>query len=143
MVDDLLLCLELNVAGRVADERGAVLGHEVGYCIRFDDCTDPQATRIKVQKKRGDLRLIVASATLDAEKFRDFFNQNDTGDPSKDTSVILTVEGRTFPVDIFYIQSPVPDYVKSTVETAMKIHQMESDGDILAFLTGQDMTLAN
>uniref|UniRef100_A0A8B9FYI1 Probable ATP-dependent RNA helicase DHX35 n=1 Tax=Amazona collaria TaxID=241587 RepID=A0A8B9FYI1_9PSIT len=172
----------VSIAGRVADERGAVLGHEVGYCIRFDDCTDSQATRIKfltdgmlvremmadplltrysvlmldeahertlytdiaigllrkIQKKRGDLRLIVASATLDAEKFKNFFNQNDTGDPSKDTSVILTVEGRTFPVDIFYIQSPVPDYVKSTVETAMKIHQMENDGDILAFLTGQE-----
>ncbi|XP_062466073.1 probable ATP-dependent RNA helicase DHX35 isoform X3 [Pezoporus occidentalis] len=172
----------VSIASRVADERGAVLGHEVGYCIRFDDCTDPQATRIKfltdgmlvremmadplltrysvlmldeahertlytdiaigllrkIQKKRGDLRLIVASATLDAEKFKNFFNQNDTGDPSKDTSVILTVEGRTFPVDIFYIQSPVPDYVKSTVETAMKIHQMENDGDILAFLTGQE-----
>ncbi|KAM4832759.1 putative ATP-dependent RNA helicase DHX35 isoform X3 [Urocitellus parryii] len=101
----------VTVAGRVAEERGAVLGHEVGYCIRFDDCTDPLATRIKfltdgmlvremmvdplltkysvimldeahertlytdiaigllkkIQKKRGDLRLIVASATLDAE----------------------------------------------------------------------------
>uniref|UniRef100_A0A8B9TYY3 RNA helicase n=1 Tax=Anas zonorhyncha TaxID=75864 RepID=A0A8B9TYY3_9AVES len=75
---------------------------------------------------------------MSSNKFRDFFNQNDTGDPSKDTSVILTVEGRTFPVDIFYLQSPVPDYVKSTVETAMKIHQMENDGDILAFLTGQE-----
>lgn len=38
-----------KVAGRVAEERGAVLGHEVGYCIRFDDCTDPLATRIKVK----------------------------------------------------------------------------------------------
>ncbi|XP_037771510.1 probable ATP-dependent RNA helicase DHX35 isoform X3 [Chelonia mydas] len=177
----------VSVAGRVAEERGAVLGHEVGYCIRFDDCTDPQATRIKfltdgmlvremmadplltrysvlmldeahertlytdiaigllkkIQKKRGELRVIVASATLDAEKFRDFFNQNETNDPSKDTSMILTVEGRTFPVDIFYIQSPVPDYVKSTVETVMKIHQSESDGDILAFLTGQVIVATN
>lgn len=52
--------------------------------------------------------------------------------------MILTVEGRTFPVDIFYLQSPVPDYIKSTVETVVKIHQTEADGDILAFLTGQE-----
>ncbi|XP_078508280.1 putative ATP-dependent RNA helicase DHX35 isoform X1 [Lissotriton helveticus] len=172
----------VSVAGRVAEERGAVLGHEVGYCIRFDDCTDPYATRIKfltdgmlvremmadpllkkysvlmldeahertlytdiaigllkkIQKKRGDLRLIVTSATLDAEKFKDFFNQNESCDPSLDTCTILTVEGRTFPVDVFHTQSPVPDYMKSTVETVMKIHQTEKDGDILAFLTGQE-----
>uniref|UniRef100_A0A8C9QAW3 DEAH-box helicase 35 n=1 Tax=Spermophilus dauricus TaxID=99837 RepID=A0A8C9QAW3_SPEDA len=160
-----------EVAGRVAEERGAVLGHEVGYCIRFDDCTDPLATRIKVkemmvdplltkysvimldeahertlytdiaigllkkiQKKRGDLRLIVASATLDAEVKA----SSSLLDPTRDTCVILTVEGRTFPVDIFYLQSPVPDYIKSTVETVVKIHQTEGDGDILAFLTGQE-----
>ena len=38
------------------------------------------------------------------QKFRDFFNHNDTSDPTRDTCVILTVEGRTFPVDIFYLQ---------------------------------------
>lgn len=38
---------------------------------------------------------------------------------------------------LFFPNSPVPDYVKSTVETVMKIHQTEGDGDILAFLTGQ------
>lgn len=37
--------------------------------------------------------------------------------------------------------SPVPDYIKSTVETVMKIHQTEGDGDILAFLTGQVIPL--
>lgn len=29
----------ITVAKRVAEERGAVLGDEVGYCVRFDDCT--------------------------------------------------------------------------------------------------------
>lgn len=31
----------ITVAKRVAEERGAVLGEEVGYCVRFDDCTSP------------------------------------------------------------------------------------------------------
>lgn len=35
----------------------------------------------KIQKKRPDLRVVVASATLDAEKFREFFNQNESDDP--------------------------------------------------------------
>jgi ATP-dependent RNA helicase DHX8/PRP22 len=31
----------LSIAKRVADEVGCKLGQEVGYCIRFDDCTSP------------------------------------------------------------------------------------------------------
>lgn len=34
---------------RVAEEKGTLIGHEVGYRIRFDDCTDPQKTAIKVR----------------------------------------------------------------------------------------------
>ena len=33
---------------RVAEEMGTFVGQDVGYSIRFDDCTDPSRTRIKV-----------------------------------------------------------------------------------------------
>jgi ATP-dependent RNA helicase DDX35 len=92
----------------------------------------------KILKKRPDLKLIVSSATLDAEMFRDFFNLNSSSDSKKDTAAILTVEGRMFPVDIYYSYYPVPDYVKSTVSTIWAIHTDERPGDILAFLTGQE-----
>ena len=38
-----------SLAQRVADEVGCVLGHTVGYAIRFDERFDPNATRIKVR----------------------------------------------------------------------------------------------
>jgi ATP-dependent RNA helicase DDX35 len=41
---------------RVAEEKGTLIGQEVGYRIRFDDCTDPQKTAIKVK----NIRYIIA-----------------------------------------------------------------------------------
>ena len=38
--------------------------------------------------------------------------------------------------DDFYC-SPVPDYVRVTIDTVVAIHKDEPQGDILAFLTGQ------
>jgi len=172
----------ITVASRVAEERGAVLGDEVGFAVRFDNRCDPMSTRLKfvtdglliremmsdpllsrysvimldeaherslctdiviglikkIQRRRPELRVVVASATLDAEKVRDFFNTNVTGDPSKDDVAILSVEGRMFPIDIFYALDPVPDFVQATIDTIKKIHHHEPAGDILAFLTGQD-----
>ena len=49
-------------------------------------------------KKRPELRLVVSSATLDAEEFFKFFNTNESGDPQKDTASILSVEGRMYHV---------------------------------------------
>lgn len=55
-------------------------------------------------QKRRDLRLIIASATMDAKEIQTFFNSNNTGDKKKDTSVILSVHGRQFPVDVHYLK---------------------------------------
>ena len=102
----------MSVAKRVSEEMDVVLGQEVGYSIRFEDCTsnrtklkyltdgmllreamnDPLLERYSVViideahertlntdvlfgllkeilKNRPDLKLVVMSATLDAEKF--------------------------------------------------------------------------
>ena len=92
----------------------------------------------KIKKKRKDLRIIVSSATLDAEMFRDFFNTNITNDSSKDNAAILSVKGTSYPVDIHFTLSPVADYLKATIDTVMGIHKEGGPGDVLAFVTGQD-----
>merc|ERR1719220_859969 len=91
----------------------------------------------KILKRRRDLKLIISSATVDAEYIRDFFNRGK--DNSKTGSAtILSVEGRNYNVDIFYLDSPCADYVKGCVDTAIKIHEKEPPGDILIFLTGME-----
>ncbi|PAV67914.1 hypothetical protein WR25_21939 isoform A [Diploscapter pachys] len=92
----------------------------------------------KVMHVRNDLRIIVSSATLDAELFKDFFELNETSNPDRDTAIILSVEGRTHPVAIFHTKTSVPNYVQATVEAIVEIHKREMIGDILCFLTGQD-----
>ena len=92
----------------------------------------------KILRKRRDLRLIISSATVDAEYVRDFFNTNTTKDFSKDTAVIMSIEGSNFSVDNFYLTDPCPNYVQSCVDTALKLHEVEPPGDILIFLTGMD-----
>ena len=79
-------------------------------------------------KRRPNLRLIVTSATLDAEKFSVcFFNCN-----------IFTIPGRTFPVEILYSKQPESDYLDASLLTVLHIHLTEPEGDILLFLTGQE-----
>lgn len=92
----------------------------------------------KVLKRRPDLRLIISSATLDANRYKDFFNLKTYLNKKEDTSIVLNIEGRMFPVEIFYTQSSIPNYVKGCVNTVLEIHRYEPTGDILVFLTGQD-----
>ncbi|XP_047999795.1 probable ATP-dependent RNA helicase DHX35 [Leguminivora glycinivorella] len=95
----------------------------------------------KIAKKRKNLKIVVSSATMDAEFLKDFFNLTDKRDKERSTSVVMSVQGRTHPIDVFYSQEPVPDYVKATVDTVIKIHENEPFGDILAFLTSQEEIL--
>lgn len=107
----------MSVAARVAHEMGVKLGYQVGYSIRFEDCTS-ERTVIKymtdgmllreflvepdlssysvliideahertlhtdilfglikdIARYRPDLKVLISSATLDAEKFSEYFD---------------------------------------------------------------------
>ncbi|XP_028157477.1 probable ATP-dependent RNA helicase DHX35, partial [Ostrinia furnacalis] len=96
----------------------------------------------KIAKKRKNLKLVVSSATMDAEFLRDFFNVRDKKDSERgSSSVIMSMQGRTHPIDVYYSAEPVADYVKATVDTVIKIHENEPFGDVLAFLTSQEEIL--
>ena len=75
---------------------------------------------------------------MDAEELRNFFNSSKSSKQETDTATILSVEGRLYPVDVYYLSEPCADYVQSIVDTALKIHNTEPPGDILAFLTGME-----
>ncbi|KJH50256.1 helicase protein [Dictyocaulus viviparus] len=178
----------MSVAKRVADEMGVQLGQEVGYAIRFEDCTSDK-TVIKymtdgillreclgdgdldqysaiimdeaherslntdvlfgllrdVVARRFDLRLIITSATMEADKFATFFG----GWPFKNDLFLIswhclgscptfTIPGRTFPVEIFHARAPVEDYVDAAVKQAITVHLGGMEGDILIFMPGQE-----
>lgn len=87
---------------------------------------------LQVLQKREDLKVVIMSATLDAGKFQEYFNQC----PRMD------IPGRTFPVEIFYTPEPERDYLEAAIRTAVQIHQVEeTKGDILLFLTGGSLGL--
>jgi len=82
----------------------------------------------KVASRRSDLKLIVTSATLAADRFSNFFG----GVP------VFRIPGRTFPVEAYFSKSVQEDYVMAAVKQAIQIHFNSPKGDILIFMTGQE-----
>lgn len=96
----------------------------------------------KISKRRPDLRIIISSATLQAEDFLRFFSgdhSEQNGDAAEHSiGRIISLEGRMYPVDTMYLEEPAEDYVERAVKTVFDIHANEPDGDILIFLTGRE-----
>ncbi|KZT11763.1 P-loop containing nucleoside triphosphate hydrolase protein [Laetiporus sulphureus 93-53] len=78
--------------------------------------------------KMNPLKIVIMSATLDAEKFSRFY----------DNAKIVYVKGRQHPVTIFHTSAGQPDYVDSALRTFFQIHTDQPSGDVLIFLPGQE-----
>jgi ATP-dependent helicase HrpB len=75
---------------------------------------------------RPDLRLVVMSATLDAERVASFLE-----------APIVRVPGRVFPVEVEYLERPDERKLEEQVRGAVrKLLVRKIDGDVLVFLPG-------
>ncbi|TFK49633.1 pre-mRNA splicing factor [Heliocybe sulcata] len=81
-----------------------------------------------IARFRPELRLLISSATMDAEKFSEYF----------DKAPIFDVPGRRYPVDVHYTPQPEANYLHAAITTVFQIHTTQPKGDILVFFTGQD-----
>jgi len=95
---------------------------------RSNNNNTASTTSSTTKTPNNDFKLIVTSATLDAEKFSRYFLD----------APIFTIPGRTFPVEILYTKEAEADYLDAALITVMQIHLSEPSGDILLFLTGQE-----
>ncbi|KAK7883197.1 hypothetical protein WMY93_029371 [Mugilogobius chulae] len=149
----------ITVAQRVAQEMRYTLGKEVGYQVRFDDCTsedtqvkymtdgcllrevlaDPGLSQYSVVildevHERSLNTVVVMSATMETEKLSAFLGN----------CPVFVIPGRTFPVKCSFGSAVGPKetestgYVKEVVKVALDVHTSEMSGDILVFLTGQN-----
>lgn len=81
-----------------------------------------------IAKARPDLKLLISSATMDAQKFQSYF----------DNAPIFNIPGRMYNVDIHYTQQPEANYLAAAITTVFQIHVSQGPGDILVFFTGQE-----
>ncbi|WP_372799309.1 ATP-dependent RNA helicase HrpA, partial [Pontiella sp.] len=79
-------------------------------------------------KLRPDLKIVISSATLDAESFSSFF----------DHAPVIEVEGRTYPVEDFFLPPGKDEELSNHILRAMRwINDVDDQGDVLIFLPGE------
>jgi ATP-dependent helicase HrpB len=114
---------------------GALLFDEFHERTLLADVALALAKRLQEQT-RPDLRLIVMSATLDAESVADYLSRADNGGRAVACPILIS-EGVQYPVVVRYLTErddrPMPEQAADQVEQILR----ESDsGDILVFMPG-------
>ncbi|KAI5896703.1 pre-mRNA splicing factor [Schizophyllum commune H4-8] len=76
-----------------------------------------------IARFRPELRILISSATMDAEKFSEYFD----GAPTFYGTLVYA-----------FNHGPEANYLHAAITTVFQIHTTQPKGDILVFLTGQD-----
>ncbi|KAJ1030259.1 hypothetical protein NDA16_001170 [Ustilago loliicola] len=131
----------LGLAKRIQRERKAL---RQSWLARKKPSNEPEATELKI---------IVMSATLDADRFANFFASPSTAlaangtatDPTvgaaanaKQDVPILYVKGRQHEVSMYHTEEPAQEWTDAALRTVLQIHVSRPPGDILVFMTGQE-----
>lgn len=82
--------------------------------------------RMLKDENKLNFKVIIMSATLNTEKFIEYFN-----------CPIINIHQKKHSIEYFYLKNPVKDYFLICVNTAINIAKFYPKGDILVFLTGQ------
>ena len=80
----------------------------------------------RILERRHDLKVVIASATMDTAKFAEFFN-----------APVINVPGRLFPIDIRYRASEDDGETDLAEAVAGAIRELPDEGDVLVFLSGE------
>lgn len=102
-----------------------------------------------IARFRPELKLLISSATLDAKKFAEYFDDAPVFEGESLASLrflvsfvtdiykllYLLVPGRRFPVEIRYTAQPEANYLHAAITTVFQIHVTAPKGDILVFFT--------
>ena len=102
--------------------------HERSLNIDFTLGLLKKAQAERVARGLDPLKVVVTSATIEKEKFSEYFQ----GSP------MIDVEGRMHPVDVHHESIPVIDYPIAAAEKVKDIVSNTSGGDILIFMPGED-----
>ena len=105
----------------------------LGRSVQLRRTEFKRALEAKEEGVLGPLKVIVMSATLDAQKLCD--NQELWSPPPR----ALTIEARQHPVSIHFARETVlEDYAEEALKVVRRVHQDSADdGTILVFLTGK------
>ncbi len=82
----------------------------------------------RILPERPDLKVVVSSATLETDRFSEFF----------DGAPVIHVEGRTYPVEVLY-EPPDEnaDIAQAVANAVVNVTSLDPRGDILVFLPGE------